>query len=161
MNTVPDFYGVPLVSITTQVDTITASHTAAVALTKKGIVSYPSQETAGATPTSDVIAVFDVTTSAALVLGTDYTLTASGSSPETQTYSVLRSNSSSASADGDTWRVTYRFGTVPDSARDFGDFQGEAGAAPMGTAFKASNQATTGSTAAGIGGSRAWAARGM
>lgn len=151
MSPVPDFYGVPLVSITTQVDTITASHTAAVALSKAGIVSYPSQETAGASPTADVITVYDVTTSHALALGTDYTLTASGSSPETQTYSVLRVNTSSLSSDGDTWRVTYRFGTVPDSARDFGDFQGEAGAAPTGTAFQASNQPTTGSVTAGIG----------
>jgi len=151
MTTPADFYGVPLISVTTQVDTITISHTVPAALSKKGIVSYPSLETAGATPTSDVITVFDVTTATALVLNTDYTLTASGSSPETQTYSVTRVNSSSASADGNTCRVTYRWGTVPDSARDFGDFQGEAGAAPAGTAFQASNQPTSGSTVAGIG----------
>lgn len=151
MTTPADFYGVPLVGITTQVDSITISHTTPAALSKKGIVSYPSLETAGATPTADVIAVYDVTTSTALVLNTDYTLTLSGSSPETQTYSVLRINASSASSDGDTCHVTYRWGTVPDSAHDFGDFQGQAGAAPMGTAFEASNQPTTGSTTAGIG----------
>jgi len=151
MTTPADFYGVPLISITTQVDTITISHSSATALSRKGIVSYPSLETAGATPTADVITVFDVTTSTALVLNTDYTLALSGSSPETQTYSVTRVNSSSASSDGDTCHVTYRWGTVPDSARDFGDFQGEAGAAPMGTAFQAANQATSGSTVAGIG----------
>src|SRR5580692_11146494 len=122
MTTPADFYGVPLIGITTQVDTITISHSSPAALSKKGIVSYPSQETARATPTADVITVYDVTTSTALVLATDYTLTLSGSSPETQTYSVTRVNSSSASADGDSCTVTYRWGTVPDSARDFGDF---------------------------------------
>ena len=151
MTTPADFYGVPLVSITTQVDSITISHTSPAALSKKGIVSYPSLETAGASPTADVIAVFDVTTSTALVLGTDYTLTASGSSPESQTYSVTRVNSSSASADGNTCRVTYRWGTVPDTSYNAGDFQGETGAAPAGTAFQASNQPTSGSTVAGIG----------
>jgi hypothetical protein len=151
MTTPADFYGVPLIGITTQVDTITISHTTPAALSKKGIVSYPSLETAGASPTADVITVFDVTTSTLLVLNTDYTLTASGSSPETQTYSVTRVNSSSASADGNTCRVTYRWGTVPDTSYNAGDFQGEAGAAPAGTAFQASNQPTSGSTVAGLG----------
>jgi hypothetical protein len=150
MTTPADFYGVPLVGITQQTDTITLTGSPS-ALSKKGIVSYPSAETAGATPASDVVVVYDVTTSVTLVLGTDYSLTASGSSPEAQTYSVTRVSSSPNSSSGDTCRVTYRWGTVPDSARDFGDFQGEAGAAPAGTAFKASNQATTGSAQAGIG----------
>lgn len=132
-------------------DTITLSHSAPAALSKAGIVSYPSQEVAGATPTADVISVFDVTTATALVLGTDYTLTASGSSPETLTYSVTRVNSSSASADADTARVTYRYGVQPSVNYNLGEFQGEPGAAPAGTAFKGSNQATSGSTAAGIG----------
>jgi hypothetical protein len=151
MTTPADFYGVPLVSITTQVDSITISHSSAAALSKKGITSYPSLETTGASPTADVITVYDVTTSTALVLNTDYTLTASGSSPETQTYSVTRINASSASADGDTCHVTYRFGTVPDTSYNAGEFQGEAGAAPAGTAFQASSQPTSGSTVAGIG----------
>lgn len=145
-----DFYGVPLVGITQQTDTITLTGSAS-ALSKAGIVSYPSLETAGASPTGDVVAVYDVTASRALVLGTDYTLTASGSSPETQTYSVTRVSSSSNSTSGDTCRVSYRYGTVPDTSHNAGDFEGTAGAAPTGTAFQASNQATTGSAAAGIG----------
>lgn len=148
---VADFYGVPGQGVVQQVDTITLSHTSPAALSKAGIVSYPAQETAGATPTADVISVFDVTTATALVLGTDYTLTPSGAAPEGLTYSVTRVNSSSASSDGDTARVTYRYGIQPSVNRNMGEFQGEAGAAPAGTAFKGSNQATTGSVAAGVG----------
>lgn len=151
MTTVADFYGVPGQGVVQQVDTITLSHLTPAALSKKGIVSYPSAEAAGATPTADVIAVFDVTTATALVLGTDYTLTASGTSPETLTYSVTRVNSSSASADADTARVTYRYGIQPSVNYNLGEFQGEAGAAPAGTAFKGSVQPTTGSSASGIG----------
>lgn len=150
MTTVPDFYGVPLEGIVQQVDTITLNHSSPAALSKKGIVSYPASQAAGSAPTADVITVYDVTTATPLVLGTDYTLTASGASPETLTYSVTRVNSSSASADGNSATVTYRWGTVPDSARDFGDYQGGP-AAPAGTAFKASQQPTTGSSASGIG----------
>jgi hypothetical protein len=149
--TVPaDFYGVPLIGVTEQTDSITLTASPS-ALSKKGIVSYPSLETAGASPTADVITVYDVTASKTLVLNTDYTLTASGSSPETQTYSVTWVSSSSNAASGDTCRVTYRWGTVPDTSFNAGDFEGEPGAAPTGTAFEASNQATTGSTVAGIG----------
>lgn len=151
MTTPADFYGVPLIGITTQVDTITITHVSATALSRKGIVSYPSLETAGASPTADVITVYDVTSSHALVLGTDYTLTASGSSPETQTYSVTRINTSSISSDGDTCHVTYRYGTVPDTSYNAGDYEGNAGPAPTGTAFQAANQPTSGSTTAGIG----------
>lgn len=151
MTTPADFYGVPLVGITTQVDSITITHVSATALSRKGIVSYPSLETAGAAPTADVITVYDVTSSHALVLNTDYTLTASGSSPETQTYSVTRINTSSISSDGDTCHVTYRYGTVPDTSFNAGDYEGNAGPAPTGTAFQAANQPTSGSTTAGIG----------
>lgn len=146
-----DFYGVPLVGEVEQTDTITLSHTSPAALSKQYVVSYPALQTAGAAPTGDVLAVFDVTTSTALVLNTDYTLTMTGTSPETVSWTVTRINSSSASADGDTARVTYRYGTVPDTSYSAGDFQGNAGPVPTGTAFKASNAATTGSTQAGIG----------
>jgi hypothetical protein len=154
--TTPDFtgvsdpYGVPLIGVTEQTDTITLTGSAS-ALTKTGIVSYPSLETAGASPTADVITVYDVTTTTTLVLNTDYSLTASGSAPEALTYSVTRLSGSTHSSSGDTCRVTYRWGTVPDTSYNAGDFEGEPGAAPMGTAFEASNQATTGSAVAGIG----------
>jgi hypothetical protein len=149
-NGVADPYGVPLESVVEQTDTITISATPA-ALSKAGIVSYPSSGTAGASPTADVIAVYDTTTSHALVLGTDYTLTSSGARPETWTYSVTRVSGSSISSNGDSCKVTYRYGTVPDTSYNAGEFQGETGAVSAGTAFEASNQATTGSTAAGIG----------
>ncbi len=151
MTTPADFYGVPAEGVVEQTDTITLSHTTPAALSKTGIVSYPSQETAQAAPTADVISVYDVTTSHALVMGTDYTLTVSGSKPETITYSVTRINTSVNSADGDTARVTYRYGFQPDMNYSLGEYQGQPGAAPAGTAFEASNQATTGSVAAGIG----------
>jgi hypothetical protein len=150
MTTPADFYGVPLVGITQQTDVITLTASPS-ALSKKGIVSYPSQETAGATPTADVIAVYDVTASKALALGTDYTLSASGAAPETQTYSVTWASSSPNASSGDTCRVSYRYGTIPDTSHNAGDFEGEAGAAPAGTASQASVQATTGSVTAGIG----------
>jgi hypothetical protein len=150
MTTPPDFYGVPLESVVEQTDTITIS-AAPAALSRTGIVSYPSAETAGASPTADVITVYDSTSGHALVLGTDYTLTSSGSKPETWTYSVTRVSGSSVSSNGDTCKVTYRYGTVPDTSYNFGEFQGEGGAAPAGTAFEASDQATTGSTVAGLG----------
>jgi hypothetical protein len=151
MTTPADLDGLPAQGVVGQTDTITLSHTVAAALSKAGIVSYPPLETAQAAPTADVIAVYDVTTSHALVLGTDYTLTPSGSKPETITYSVTRINASTASADGDTARVTYRYGLQPDMNYQLGEYQGQPGAAPMGTAFGASNDPTTGSTAAGIG----------
>lgn len=151
MTTPADFYGVPAEGVTEQTDTITLNHATPAALSKTAITSYPAQETAQATPTADVITVFDVTTGHALVLGTDYTLTASGTRPETITYSVTRVNASSNSADGDTARVTYRYGLQPDMNYQLGEFQGETGAAPAGTAFEASVQPTEGSTAAGIG----------
>jgi hypothetical protein len=151
MTTPADFYGVPLVGTAEQTDTITLSHTSAAALSKQYVVSYPALETAGATPTADVITVYDVTTSTELAEGTDYTLTMTGTAPETVSWTVTRVSTSSASADGDTARVTYRYGTVPDTSYNAGDFQGEEGAAPMGTAFEASVEPTTGSTAAGVG----------
>jgi hypothetical protein len=150
MTTPPDFYGIPLESVVEQTDTITIS-AAPAALSKTGIVSYPSAETAGASPTADVITVYDTTSSHALVLGTDYTLTSSGAKPETWTYSVTRVSSSSISSNGDSCKVTYRYGTVPDTSYNAGEFQGEAGAAPAGTAFEASVQPTTGSITAGVG----------
>jgi hypothetical protein len=149
-NGVADPYGVPLESVVEQTDTITISATPA-ALSKTGIVSYPASETAGASPTADVITVYDTTSSHALVLGTDYTLTPSGARPETWTYSVTRISGSTNSSNGDSCKVTYRYGTVPDTSHDFGEFQGEPGAAPAGTAFEASNAPTTGSTVAGVG----------
>lgn len=146
-----DFYGVPLVGETQQTDTITLSHTSAATLSKQYIVSYPAVQAAGAAPTADVITVYDVTTSTTLAEGTDYTLAMTGTAPETISWTVTRVNSSSHSADGDTAHVTYRYGTIPDTSYEAGDYQGNAGPAPTGTAFEASNQATTGSTVAGIG----------
>ena len=147
MTTPADFYGVPAQGVVKQVDAITLSHTVPVALTKKGVVSYPAAEVAGAAPTADVISVFDVTGSAALVLGTDYSLTATGASPETLSYTIL----SSSATNGHTATVTYRYGVQPSVNYNQGEFQGEAGAAPAGTASQASNQPTTGSSAAGVG----------
>lgn len=148
---VADPYGVPVEPVTEQADTITLNHATPAALSRAGIVSYPSLETAQASPTADVITVYDVTTSKALILNTDYTLTASGTRPETITYSVTRISASTNSADGDTARVTYRYGTQQDENYLLGEFQGEPGAAPAGTAFEASSDPTTGSTVAGIG----------
>jgi hypothetical protein len=148
---VADPYGVPAEGVVEQVDSITLNHATPAALSKAGVTSYPGLETAQATPTADVITVYDVTTSKVLVLNTDYTLTASGTRPETITYSVTRISASTNSADGDTARVTYRYGMQPDMNYQLGEFQGEPGAAPMGTAFEASDAATTGSTTAGIG----------
>ncbi|MCW2930009.1 MAG: hypothetical protein JWM19_971 [Actinomycetia bacterium] len=153
MTTQPDFYGVPLEGVTEQTDVITLTASPS-ALTKAAVVSYPSLETAGATPTADVITVYDVTTAHALVLGTDYTLTSSGARPETWTYSVTWVSSSPSSASGDTCRVTYRYGTIPDTSYNFGEFQGQpAGTTttPAGTAFKASNADTEGASASGLG----------
>jgi len=151
MTTPADFYGVPLVGAAEQTDTITLESGTPAALSKQYVVSYPALETAGAAPTADVITVYDVTTSTALVEGTDYTLAMTGTRPETVSWTVTRMSSSSASSNGDTARVTYRYGTVPDTSYSAGDFEGEPGAAPMGTAFKASVDPTTGSTVAGIG----------
>lgn len=146
---VADFYGVPGQGVLPQVDTITLSHLTPAALSKKGIVSYPALETAGAAPTTDVIVVNDTTSGHVLVLNTDYTLTASGSAPETLTYSVTRINSSTNSSDGDTATVTYRYGVqrLPQS----GQFDGFAGTAPTGTASQASNTDTEGGSAGGLG----------
>jgi len=151
MTTPADFYGVPLVGVAEQTDTITLESGTPAALSKQYVVSYPALETAGAAPTADVITVYDVTASAALVEGTDYTLAMTGTRPETVSWTVTRMSSSSASANGDTAQVTYRYGTVPDTSYNAGDFEGEPGAAPTGTAFKASVDPTTGSTVAGIG----------
>jgi hypothetical protein len=151
MSTPADFYGVPLVGEAEQTDTITLQSGTPAALSKQYVVSYPALQTAGAAPTADVISVYDVTTATALVLNTDYTVAMTGTLPETVSWTVTRKSSSTASANGDTARVTYRYGTVPDQQYSFGDFQGEPGAAPPGTAFKASNQPTTGSVTAGIG----------
>lgn len=151
MTTPADFYGVPLVGEAEQTDTITLSHSSAATLSRKYVVSYPALETAGTAPTADVITVYDVTTSTALAQGTDYTLAMTGTRPETVSWTVTRVSSSTASSDGDSARVTYRYGTVPDTSYSAGDFQGEPGAAPAGTAFKASVDPTTGSTVAGIG----------
>ena len=150
MTTPADFYGVPLEGVVKQVDTITLTGSPS-ALSKVGIVSYPALETAGASPTADVITVYDVTASIALVLNTDYTLTASGSAPESQTFSVTRISSSPNSTSGDTCTVTYRWGTVPDTSYNFGGFQGETGAAPAGTQFQAGNTDTEGASAGGLG----------
>ena len=150
-SSVPDFYGVPAQGVVEQVDTITLNHLTPAALSKAGIVSYPSAEAAGATPTADVIKVHDVTTATDLVLGTDYTLTPSGSSPESLTYSVTRVNTSVASADGNTATVTYRYGITQDENFLMGEFQGEPGAAPAGTQGVASNTDTEGQAAGGLG----------
>jgi hypothetical protein len=143
---VPDFYGVVAESVTQQTDTITLSHTTPAALSRTGIVSYPATATEGAAPTANVIVVKDTTSGHTLVLGTDYTLTASGAG-ETLTYSVTRINTSSNSSDGDTAKVTYLFGTMFYS--DAG--QGVAGTAPTGTAFEASTTDTEGASAGGMG----------
>jgi hypothetical protein len=150
MTTQPDFYGPIAEGVVQQTDTITLSHTVPAALSKQAIVSFPSAETAGATPTADVITVFDVTTTHLLVLGTDYTLTPSGVG-ETLTYTVTRINSSSNSADADTAHVTYRYGTIPDTSYNAGEFQGTAGTAPAGTQFQAGNTDTEGGAAGGLG----------
>jgi len=147
----PDFFGVVAEGVVTQTDVITLTATPS-PLSKTAITSYPSQEAAGATPTADVIAVYDVTASKALALGTDYKLTASGAG-ETLTYSVTWVSTGGASS-GDSCRVTYRYGTIPDPGYAAGDFQGQpAGttSAPPGTAGFASVDPTTGSTVAGIG----------
>jgi hypothetical protein len=144
-NTVADFYGPVAVSTAQQVDTITLSATPA-ALSRTGITSYPSAEVAGSTPTTDVITVFDVTTSQALVLGTDYTLTRSGDG-ETRTYTVTRVSTSSNSANGNSCKVTYRFGT----AFNYDAGQGVAGTAPTGTSFKAATPDLGGGAAGGVG----------
>jgi hypothetical protein len=143
---VADFYGVVAESVTQQTDTITLSHTVPAALSRAGIVSYPSAEVQGAAPTSAVIKVVDTTSSHTLVLGTDYTLTASGAG-ETLTYSVLRNNSSSNSSDGDTCKVTYLFGTM----FNYDAGQGVAGTAPTGTAGNASTPDLGGGAAGGVG----------
>src|SRR6185312_14087143 len=126
---VADFYGVAAETVVQQVDTITISSVTPAALSKVGIVSYPSAAVAGAAPTADVIKVFDVTTATALVLGTDYTLTDIGDGP-TQTYTVSRISTSSNSANGNTCTVTYKWGTVRSTTDDVGI----AGTAPRGTA---------------------------
>jgi len=150
-SSVADFHGVPAQGVVEQVDTITLSHTVPAALSKAGIVSVPALETAGPSPTADVISVFDTTTSKRLVLGTDYTLTPSGSAPEGLTYSVTRINSSTDSADADTAKVTYRYGMQRDESYEFGGFQGSAGPLPAGTQGQASNADTEGGSAGGLG----------
>lgn len=145
-NTVADFYGVLAVTPTRQVDTITLSSVTPAALSKTGIMSYPSTETAGASPTADIIKVFDTTTSQNLVLGTDYTLTASGAGP-TLTYSVTRISSSSNSANGNSATVTYIWGDTKETTGQLG----VAGTAPTGTAFKAGTTDTEGGAAGGLG----------
>jgi hypothetical protein len=144
--TVADYYGVVAESVTRQTDTITLSHTVPAALSRSGIISFPSTEVQGATPTADVIVVRDTTTSNTLVLGTDYTLTPSGAG-ETLTYTVTRINSSVNSADADTAKVTYLFGTT----FNYDAGQGVAGTAPAGTAFKAATTDTGGAAAGGVG----------
>lgn len=155
MTTPADFYGVPAATVTEQADTITLTGSAS-ALSRKGIVSVPGQETAGAAPTSDVIAVYDVTASRALVLNTDYTLTPTGSSPEAQGYSIARVSSSPNSSSGDTVRVTYRFGTIPDTSFNAGEFQGNPGPVGPGTASSASVTDTEGASASGMGSQAAY-----
>jgi hypothetical protein len=143
---VADFYGPVVVSTAQQVDTITLSSVTPATLSRLGITSYPSAEVAGSSPTADVITIFDVTTSQNLVLGTDYTLTAIGDG-ENRTYTVLRVGSSSNSANGNSARVTYRYGT----AYNYDAGQGVAGTAPTGTAFKATTTDLGGSSAGGVG----------
>lgn len=150
--TTPDFYGPVAETTVQQTDSITLSHTVPAALSRQAITSYPALETAGAPPTADVITVYDVTTSTPLVYGTDYTLVPSGAG-ETLTYSVLRLNTSTACADGDTVKVTYRWGTIPDFSRRSGEWQGTAGAAPTGTQFQAGTTDTEGASASGLGSS--------
>src|SRR6185437_5448165 len=143
---VADFYGVAAETVVQQVDTITISSVTPAALSKVGIVSFPSAEVAGAAPTADVIKVFDVTTATALVLGTDYTLTDIGDGP-TQTYTVSRISTSSNSANGNTCTVTYKWGTVPTTT----DNLGIAGTAPRGTADRLSVIDTQGTGTSGLG----------
>jgi hypothetical protein len=150
MTTPADFYGVEAVTVTEQIDQLTLTGSAT-ALTKTGIVSVPGQETAGAAPTSDVISVYDVTTSKALVLNTDYALTPTGAAPETQGYTIARISSSPNSGSGDTIRVTYRWGTIPDTSFNAGEFQGNAGPVPAGTASQASTFDSEGASASGLG----------
>lgn len=144
--TVADFYGVVAESVTRQTDTITLSHTAPSALSRSGIISFPSTEVQGATPTADVVVVTDTTSSHVLVLGTDYTLTPAGAG-ETLTYTVTRINASSISSDGDTAKVSYLFGTN----FNYDSGQGVAGTAPTGTASSASSPDLGGGAAGGVG----------
>jgi hypothetical protein len=144
--TVADFYGVVAESVTRQTDTITLSHTTPAALSRAGIISFPSTEVQGASPTSDVIVVVDTTSSHTLVLGTDYTLTPSGAG-ETLTYTVTRINSSSNSSDNDSCKVSYLFGT----GFNYDSGQGIAGTAPAGTAGFATTPDLGGGAAGGVG----------
>jgi hypothetical protein len=139
----------PFAGVTLQVDTITLSSVTPAALSKRGIVSYPAFSVSGASPTSDDIVVYDVTTAQPLVLGTDYTLTPSGAG-STLTYSVTRIASSVNSANGNTCRVTYNYGTIPDNTDDSGAM-GYTGAAPTGTQFRTGVADTTGQSVAGMG----------
>ena len=139
--TSPAFSGV-----TRQVDTITLNSATPAALSKKGIVSYPAFETQGASPTADVITVYDTTTSHPLVLGTDYTLTPSGSGA-TLSYAVTRLAGSTQSANADSATVSYYYGTIPDTE----NAPGFAGAAPTGTQSRGSVADTTGQSVAGPG----------
>jgi hypothetical protein len=140
-------YGIAVESITRQVDTITIDHTTPATLTKVGIVSYPALETAGASPTADVILVHDTTSGHDLVLNTDYTLTATGDGP-TRTYTILRINTSSISSDSDSCKVTYLWGTAPNTSTPGA---GYGGTSPTGTAFEASVTDTMGTSVSGLG----------
>lgn len=135
-----------------QVDTITLSSVTPAPLSKVAIVSYPAFQQAGQTPTADVIVVTDTTSGHALVLNTDYILTASGAGP-TLTYSVTRISTSSLSSNGDTCTVAYVYGTIPGPAYPENPLSasGNVGTAPTGTAFQTSVQDTTGASTAGVG----------
>jgi hypothetical protein len=150
-----------------QTDTITLSNTVAAALSKVGIVSVPASLTAGAAPAATIvgaepayITVYDTTSSHALVLGTDYTLSASGSGSQL-TYSVLRVSASSNSSNNDTCTVTYLFGDFPDTAYAIGETYAQSQLAytqtPLGQQFGGYGGQlpgaadTTGTSVAGIG----------
>lgn len=87
------------VAATVQVDSFTFNHTTPTAFTQVGVV----------TPSASIV-VYDVTTSTPLVAATDYTLAASGQGDQ-RAFTIVRVNASSASADGDTVRVTYSYGS--------------------------------------------------
>ena len=85
--------------VTAITDSLVLTGTGTVALTKTGVVTAPA-----------AIAVTDFTLGHALVLGTDYTLAASGSGP-TLTYSVTRIATANSTS-GDTWHVSYSYGSA-------------------------------------------------
>lgn len=110
------YFGAPAGSVTVQTDTgLTINAASSTALTHPGVV-----------PGS--ISVQDTTASKALVLGTDYTVSFSGSGAD-NTASIRRVGTSTNSADGDSVTVTYSTG---DAAYFEGNLPANRPSAPTG-----------------------------